>query len=163
MVRASAAACVLAPALRLRAGADAPLFCSVFAWRELWLLEHCDEDREQPWAALGAQLAAYPSLSRRLDTVNAAAQWAARALLLCLAANLALTAALAAETQAAVQYRTYVLLAALTWPAARRVAAYAATAAHAYADRMALPLWAGGVLSLNCLDEAFARTGEDRV
>ena len=135
----------------------------MFAWRELWLLEHCDEDREQPWAALGAQLAAYPSLSRRLDTVNAAAQWAARALLLCLGANLALTAALAAETQEAVQYRTYVLLAALTWPAARRVAGYAATAAHAHADRLALPLWAGGVLSLNCLDEAFARTGEDRV
>ena len=135
----------------------------MFAWRELWLLEHCDEDREQPWAALGAQLAAYPSLARRLDTVNAAASWAARALLVMLAANLAITAALAAQTQAAVQYRTYVLLAALTWPAARRVSNFAATAWRAHAERLALPLWAGGVLSLNCLDETFARTGEERV
>ena len=136
---------------------------SVFAWRELWLLEHCDEDREQPWAALGAQLAAYPSIARRLDGVNAFASWAARLLLVMIAANLALTAALAAETQEAVQYRTYILLSALTWPAARRVAAAVATAGKAHAERLALPLWAGGVLSLNCLDETFARTGEERV
>jgi len=135
----------------------------VFARRELWLLEHCDEDREAPWAALGAQLGAYPSLSRRLDAVNAAAVAAARALLLALAANLALTAALAGSTQQAVQYRTFVLLVALVLPAARRVAGYERTAAQAAADRLALPLWAGGALSLNCLDDTFARTGEERV
>ena len=135
----------------------------VFAWRELWLLEHCDEDRDQPWAALGAQLAAYPSLARRLDSVNATASWAARLLLSLMAANLALSAALAAKTQEAVQYRTYVVLVALTWPAAMRVLGAAATAGRAHAERLALPLWAGGVLSLNCLDEAFARTGEERV
>jgi len=135
----------------------------VFAWRELWLLEHCDEDREQPWAALGAQLAAYPSLARRLDRVNAAASWAARLLLTLTAANLALTAALAAKTQEAVQYRTYIVLVALTWPAAMRVFGAAITAGRAHSERLALPLWAGGVLSLNCLDEAFARTGEERV
>ncbi len=133
---------------------------AVFAKRELWLITHCDEDRAAPWAALAAQLSAYPALARALDAANASAVQAAVALAALLAGNVAATAALAATQQYA-GFRTALLLALLPLPAARRLAAFGSVAREAHAQRLALPLSSRGRLSLNCLDEAFTRTGED--
>ncbi len=133
---------------------------SVFLWRELWVVEHCDEDRTQPWAALSAQLAAYPSLAQRLDRANSAAAVAATALAAVMALNFAVSVALAGAEQYG-GYRTAVALVAFSVPAARRVAAFAAVARESHAMRIALPLWGAGLVSLNCLDEACTRTGED--
>ncbi len=133
---------------------------SVFLWRELWVVEHCDEDRTQPWAALSAQLAAYPSLAQRLDGANSAAAAAAVALAAVMALNFAVSVALAGAEQYG-GYRTAVALVAFSVPAARRVATFAAVARESHAMRIALPLWGAGLVSLNCLDEACTRTGED--
>ncbi len=131
----------------------------IFLWRELWLIEHCDEDRAAPWAALSAQLGAYPSLAQSLDRVNTAAVRAASILAAALAVNFAASAALAAAQWAG--YRTAVTLIAFCVPAVRRVVAFRAAAVESADKRIALPLWAGGFVSLNCLDEACTRTGED--
>ena len=112
----------------------------MFLWRELWVVEHCDEDRSAPWAALSAQLGAYPALARRLDFVNAAAMRAAQALVALLALNLAVSAALAASEQYA-GYRTAVALVAFVIPAARRAGAFERTARESHEQRVALPLW----------------------
>lgn len=133
---------------------------SIFLWRDFTLFALCDEDRGAPWDALPRLLHAFPRIGARVDAANATAALAATALLLLLCGNLALTAAWAART-AYGGYRTGVVLTALSLPAVRRLVLFRSVAAESGRSRLALPLWSKGWVSLNALDEARARTGEE--
>ena len=132
----------------------------VFIWRELSLIDLCDEDRGVEWTHLSAQLSAFPRLGDRLDRLNGLTYGTAAVTLLVLTGNWIASAVLALSQQFA-DYRTPVLLVALVLPAARRLASYCATAGESRRKRLALPLWASGFISLNCLDERWMRTGEE--
>ena len=132
----------------------------VFIWRELSLIDLCDEDRGAEWTHLSAQLSAFPRLGDRLDRLNGVTYATAAVTLLVLTGNWIASAVLALSQQFA-DYRTPVLLVALVLPAARRLASYCATAGESRRKRLALPLWASGFISLNCLDERWMRTGEE--
>jgi hypothetical protein len=133
----------------------------VFLWREFSIVDLCDEDRAAAWTNLSAQLSAFPNLGERLDRLNGAAHVAAGCVLALLVGNWALSAALALQVSQFADYRTPVVLVALATPSARRVASFFATAEESKRKRLALPLWAWGLVSLNCLDERWMRTGED--
>ena len=134
----------------------------VFIWRELSLIDLCDEDRGAEWTHLSAQLSAFPRLGDRLDRLNGVTYYTAGGTLLVLTGNWVASAVLALSQQFA-DYRTPVLLVALVLPSARRMGSYCATAGESRRKRLALPLWASGFVSLNCLDERWMRTGEEAV
>jgi len=133
---------------------------AVFLWRELAIMDLCDEDRTAAWGALSSQLAAFPRLALRMDRLNGCALLAATGLAVLLACNWGASSALALHEQYA-EYRTPVLLLALVTPAARRLCGFWVVARDSRDLRLALPLWGHGLVSLNCVDERFARTGEE--
>ena len=128
-------------------------------WREVGLLEICDEDRASPFAGLAAQLAAFPRLGARVDALNSRAARACAAQFIVLTVNWALCCAVALSGKGGAEYRTPMLLLAMMLPAASRLGRAWALCEECAARRMALPLWGEGLLSLNVLDEEAARTG----
>jgi len=134
--------------------------------REVGLLQLCDEDRGAPWAALSAQLAAYPRAAARLDWLNWRAARAAGAQAALLAVNWALSCAAALRGGAGgPPYRAPCVLLVLAAPAAARTARALALCRECGARRLALPFWGCGFVSLNVLDEKAAgeeeREGEE--
>jgi len=152
-----ASACLAFNALSLFGFAAAE---AALVWREAGLLEICDEDRSSPWTGLASQLSAFPRLGARVDALNARAARACAAQSAVLAVNWALCCAVALSGKGGAEYRTPMLLLGMLLPAASRLGRAWALCEECAVRRMALPLWGGGLLSLNVLDEEAARTGE---